>query len=143
VYQFTSGVARGGGQVGAPPKRRSWERINTLFQPFKHVFLSRNLDQNVPKNVYFLEKSCKNCRSVNPRWLPDPALQLSPTVTGLQHRVRFCVSSAKRVLLRSEKDRCNISRYSSFVFVPLFHFRLCSFVDVGAKIFFASGRRVS
>jgi len=43
----------GGGQVEA----RVPGCINTLFQPFENVLLSRNLDQNVPKYAYFLEKS--------------------------------------------------------------------------------------
>jgi len=30
-----------------------WGRINILFQPFKNAVLSRNLDQNVPKNANF------------------------------------------------------------------------------------------
>jgi len=35
--------------VGAP----------TLFMPLKNAFLSRNLDQRMPKNAYFLEKAIK------------------------------------------------------------------------------------
>jgi len=56
-----------GGEVGA----RAPGRINTLFQPFKNVFLSRNLDQNVPKNAYFLAKAVKIAAASmapNPRW---------------------------------------------------------------------------
>jgi len=39
------------------------------------MFLSRNLDQSMLKNKYFLEKNCKNCYSVGgsapkPRLLP-------------------------------------------------------------------------
>jgi len=49
-----------GQQVGAAVSgRRSWRRINTLFQPFKKAFLGRNLHQNITKNAYFLNKALK------------------------------------------------------------------------------------
>jgi len=31
-----------------------------FIQPFKNAFLSRNLDQNMPKNAYFWKRSCKS-----------------------------------------------------------------------------------
>jgi len=42
---------------------------------FKIMFLSRNLDQNMPKNAYSFEKSFKiaaasGAPSLNPRWPP-------------------------------------------------------------------------
>jgi len=52
-----SGVARGLSR-GTRPGAQALEGYQRTFQPFKNVFLSRNLDQNVPKNAYFLEKSC-------------------------------------------------------------------------------------
>jgi len=33
--------------------------IMTLFRHFKNELFSRNFGQNMPKNAYFLEKSCK------------------------------------------------------------------------------------
>jgi len=35
-----------------------------LIQPFESEVLSRNLDQNMPKNAYFFEKKLKNRSSV-------------------------------------------------------------------------------
>jgi len=58
--------SRGGEQVGTRIAVRSLSgRSNTLtvIQPFKNAVLSRNLDQNMPKNSYFWRKSCKS-RSV-------------------------------------------------------------------------------
>jgi len=50
----------GGGQVEArAPGRRPWRRIGTLFTVILNVFLSRNLDQSMLKNAYFLEKTVK------------------------------------------------------------------------------------
>jgi len=34
-------------------------RQHTLFRHLKYEFFNRNLGQNMPKNAYFLEKSCK------------------------------------------------------------------------------------
>jgi len=45
------------GQVGTrAPGRKPWGRINTLFQSFKNMLLNRNLDQNMPKTLYFWKK---------------------------------------------------------------------------------------
>jgi len=57
-----SGVAKGGGdQVEAHALgRRPWGRNSTLFAVILNVFLIRNLDQSMLKNVYFLVKNCKN-----------------------------------------------------------------------------------
>jgi len=44
--------------------RRPWESINTLFAVIQKRVLSINLDQSMLKNVYFLEKYCKNCLSI-------------------------------------------------------------------------------
>jgi len=38
------------------PGRRRWGRINTLYSAIEKRVLSRNLDQNMPKNAYFLKK---------------------------------------------------------------------------------------
>jgi len=70
---------------------------------------------------------------------PPPNLRCPGVVTPaklLQHFVE-CVSSAKRVLLRSEKYKCSISRSFTFTFASIFHFRrLCSFVNGGCKNIF-------
>jgi len=50
-------------------ERRSRRHITTLIQPFKNSFLSKNLEQNMPKNAYSLKKSC-NIAAADP--LPDP-----------------------------------------------------------------------
>jgi len=64
-----------------------------------------------------------------------------------QRRGSKCTLSSAFLLLNAfyyvrKKYRCNISRCSSFAFAPIFHLRLGSFVDGGAEIFFALGRRV-
>jgi len=65
-FTSLSGVAKGGGHAGAcAPGRRPWGRISTLFQPFKNALLSTSLDQNMHKNAYFLEKSCKIAAASN------------------------------------------------------------------------------
>jgi len=53
----------------------------------------------------------------------------------MQHFVE-CVFNAKRVLLRWEKNKFNINRYYAVALAPIFHCRLCSFVDGGAKNIF-------
>jgi len=50
-----SGVVRGRGQVGA----RALRAHSTLFAVILNVYLSRNLDQSMLKNAYFLEKTLK------------------------------------------------------------------------------------
>jgi len=37
-------------------RRMPWGRNSTLFAVILNVFLSRNLDQSMLKNAYFLEK---------------------------------------------------------------------------------------
>jgi len=71
-----------GGQVA-----HALGRINTLFQPYKNIFL-RNLDQNVPKNVYFLEKAVKiitasGAQPPNPSW-PSCSWGSAPRVLDLR-----------------------------------------------------------
>jgi len=52
-----SGVARGGGQMEARALgRRLWDRKSTLFAVILNVFISRNSDQSILKNAYFLRK---------------------------------------------------------------------------------------
>jgi len=68
------------------------------------------------KNAYFLEKKLLKSpqrRGLRPRTLRCYSSQL------LQYSIE-CVSSAKRVLLRLEKNKFNISRSSTFVFAPIF-----------------------
>jgi len=55
MSKLLSGLARGGGQVGA----RALGRNSTLFAVILNVFLSRNLDQSLLKNAYFLGKTVK------------------------------------------------------------------------------------
>jgi len=60
-----------GGQVVV----RAPGQTNPHFQPFKSEFLSRNLDKNLLKNAYFLEKVVKSATTSgdpppNPRWPP-------------------------------------------------------------------------
>jgi len=44
------------------------------------VFLSRNLDQSMLENAYYLGKNCKNRLSVNPQ---TPVLLFPPTIITL------------------------------------------------------------
>jgi len=44
--------------------RKPWGRISTHFAVIQKRVLSRNLDQSMLKNAYFLEKVCKNRLSV-------------------------------------------------------------------------------
>jgi len=76
--------------------RRPWGCNSTLFAAFLNVFLSRNLDQSMLKNAYFLGKNCKNRLSVEGS-APEPpfassgwglrpqttAFLLPPTITNL------------------------------------------------------------
>jgi len=107
-----------------------------------HLFLSRKLDQNVSKNVkIFLEKKAVKIAAASGALPPDPRV-VTPAKL-LQHFVE-CVSSVKRVLLRLKKNICNISTKQMFYICFCAYFfisRLCSFVDGGAKIFFAPERR--
>jgi len=49
-----------GGKWGTRPEEKALEAHQfTLFRHLKNVFFSRNLGQNILKNAYFLEKSCK------------------------------------------------------------------------------------
>jgi len=55
----SSGVERGG-QVGAHALgRKPWGRNSTLFAVILNAFLSKNLDQSMLKNAYFLGKTVK------------------------------------------------------------------------------------
>jgi len=57
VITFSS-VAEG--KWGHAPRREGLGGASTHFiQTFKNAFFSRNLGQNILKNAYFLEKSCK------------------------------------------------------------------------------------
>jgi len=49
---YISGVA-GGGVGTRAPGRRPWVGSTYFIQPFINAFLSRNLDQNTLKLVYF------------------------------------------------------------------------------------------
>jgi len=50
----------GKGQVGGRPRALADIRgTSTYFQCFKIMFLSKNLKQNMLKNVLFFEKKCK------------------------------------------------------------------------------------
>jgi len=81
-----------------------------LIQPFKNVDLSRNLDQNMPKNAYFLKKNCKIAAASGARppltsgdWelrSQIPALLLSPIAVVFVE----CVSSIERTLLRKTTE---------------------------------------
>jgi len=56
--------------------RSPWGTSTHLIQPFKNAVLSRNLDQNMPKNAYFLKKAVKlplrqGAPLPNPRWRPS------------------------------------------------------------------------
>jgi len=46
---------------------------HTLFRHFKNEFFSRTLGQNMPKNAYFLEKSCK-IAAVSGGSAPEPPM---------------------------------------------------------------------
>jgi len=58
-------------------------RNSTLVAIILHAFLSRNLDQSMLKNAYFLEKNCKNCLSVPNRRLPPAAGSSAPRTPAL------------------------------------------------------------
>jgi len=91
------GVARGGGASGGTrPGAQTLGRTSILFAVIYKRVLSRNIDQSLLKNAYFLEKTVKNRRSVGGSapepplasggWglgSQTPALLLSPTITTL------------------------------------------------------------
>jgi len=45
-----------GGVSSSVAKRDKWRHISTLFKVIEKVFLSRDLDQNMLKNAYFMRK---------------------------------------------------------------------------------------
>jgi len=110
--------------------------------------LSRNLDQSMLKNAYFLEKDVKNRfsigglapkpplasggRGLRPQ---TPTLLLPPTITTLSSS--FLALNAVYYL----QKRTNFA-YSKFL-QPFFTSNYVVFVAGGAKIFLAPGRRVS
>jgi len=57
-------------------------RNSILFAVILNVFLSRNLDQSMLKNAYFLGKNCKNCLSVGGS-APETSLLHPPSITTL------------------------------------------------------------
>jgi len=59
--------------------RRTWGRNSTLFAVILNVFLSRNLDQIMLKNAYFLGKNCKSRLIVR---APPPNPRLPPAAGG-------------------------------------------------------------
>jgi len=99
-----SGVSGEGGKRVQVPRGAVLEGLSThLIQLFKNAVLSRNLDQTMPKNAKFLEKSCKITAASE---APKPpltsggspqthALLLSPTTVAFV----TCVFSIERTLL--------------------------------------------
>jgi len=105
-----------GGQVGARALgRRPWRRISTLFAVILNVILSRNLDQRMLKNAYFLGKNCKN---------------LPPTITTLSSL--FLMLNA----FYFAKKSSNYSKCSAFASFALLHLFFNS-----NSISFVEGRR--
>jgi len=111
------GVARGE-QVGA----RALGRNSTLFAVILKAFLSRNLDQSMLKNAYFLEITVKivsaSCRRGLGAPPPGPCVV---TPAYYYNSVEF-VFSAKCILFRSKRtsNYSKCSAYASFALLYLF-----------------------
>jgi len=118
-----SGVARGasgGTRAGA----QALEAHQHTFCSHLKRILCRNLDKNMLKNAYFLEKKHKNCLSVGGS-TPEPPLAPRPCVLALAYYYNFVkiISSTKCGLLPSKGN--NFCFFQ--IFAPIFHFELCSF----------------
>jgi len=95
------------------------------------------------KNAFFGEKTRKffsaSWAGVPP---PDPRIVTSAYYYNF---VEF-VSSTKCILLRLKKETNNYSKYSAFAFFALLHLffnsNSVSFIEGGARIFLALGRKV-
>jgi len=75
----------------------------------------------------------------NPNGLRQLGLRPAPEPRLLLQHFIECVFSAKRVLLRSEKNKYNNSMFCIYFFRTIafiFHFKLYSFVNGGANYFF-------
>jgi len=129
LWHSSSGVARGASGGYAP-----WGSPAHFLQAFK----SRNVEQSVLKNVYFLEKDVKNRLNVGgkapetPVGLqrlgappPDPR-DVTPVCYYIV--VKF-ISSTKCGLLPSKKNKFCIFQ----IFAAIFHFKFYSFCWQGAQ----------
>jgi len=79
VKQLPGGIARG--QMEAHTLRyRPWDASTHFIQPFENSFLSRNLVQNMAKNVYFFGGKSIMGSPPNLHWFlpPDPQCCSSP-----------------------------------------------------------------
>jgi len=132
-----SGIARGASGSTRPEAQALGAHQHTFCKHLKRV-LSRNFDQSMFKNAYFLN-SASGAPSPNPRLLPaalrpqTPALLLSPTITSLSSS--FLALNAfyypkKRIEITTAVMLCFCFLRS---FAPIFHFKLCSFCWQGAQ----------
>jgi len=113
-----------------------------LIQPFKNAVLSRNLDQNIPKNAIFEKKNAVKSPQHRGLRLQTPALLLSPIAIAFVQ----CVSSIERTLLLRKIREVTHSKCFGFVFSALsclfFISNSTVFIGRGANIFFDPGRLV-
>jgi len=137
--------------VGACPRGIGLKGASIhFFSHLKSLFKQKfTIYQNVYKNACFFEKSLLKSPQrwgLFPQTLYAWALHPDPRVVTLAN-CYGTLSSAFLIVLNAfyydrGKNKCNISRCSTFAFAPIFYFRLCSFVDADAKIVFVPGRRV-
>jgi len=81
--------SRATGQMGARALGlKPWGTSIHYTQPFENVFLPINLDQNMPKNVCFLEKSSVIAKASGAA-LPNPHLPPTARVFRLQTPALF------------------------------------------------------
>jgi len=93
------------------------------------------------KNAYFGGKKTVKIVSVSGAPPPDPRFV---TPAYYYNFVEF-VSNAKCIIIPLKKETSNYSKCSAFAssaLLPIFHSNSLSFVERGARIFLAPGRRV-
>jgi len=123
---------------------------HTLFIHLKWVLKQKFRPEYVHKCVFFEKnKTLKSPqRLLNPHWSPaaersvpqTPALLLSPS--GIALASAFLTLYAYLLLQKITEVTDSKYSFASSPFAPIFHFKLCSFLGGGVKIFFAPGHRV-
>jgi len=76
--------------------RRPWGRNSTLFAVILNMFLSRNLDQDLLNNAYFLGK--KTVKIVSASGAPPPDHRV--VISAYYYNFVEFISSAKYILFR-------------------------------------------
>jgi len=137
---LTSGVAkRGGEQVGAPRAqgRKTWGRINTLFQPFKNVYLKQKFRTKYAyKNAYFFKEALK---TVKLGGSPPDLRVIAPVCC---YSVVNVFLPLLKTMLIGKKQKAQQQIFCLCFLRAIFRFQTLKFCWWGRKNIFAPGRRV-